>query len=391
MAGETPDAPKKFIRTYAGDLAKAQGSDVPVESPSPTQGVPTTPAPVAQPEFPAAPPIPPPPPEIVRPTLPAPPPSQGALSAPQRSSETSPIHTFGGDFSARVQEQGASPVTVLAAEQDAARKAPELFAPKKRGNALFIAGGLMLLLAGAGGVFYAYASFFAKNAPVILPPVAPAPIFVDEREELRGTGKDLILAIIESRRKTLPSGKVRLLYTQESLAASSTVFSALRLPAPGALLRNIEQGGGMAGIVSVEDGQSPFFILSVTSYGKTFAGMLEWEPTMLMDLELLFPPRAPTVIATTTTATTTVATSTTAKKGVATKVTQPATTTPAAPVFTAGFKDEVIANHDARVYRDAENRPILVYGYWDQKTLIIARGLTSFTRIIERISTSRAQ
>ena len=129
----------------------------------------------------------------------------------------------------------------------------------------------------------------------------------------------------------------------------------------------------MAGIVNLAPSsvvgtggkQSPFFILSVASYGDTFAGMLSWEPTMPRDLGALFHSYL-----------TNVSTSTSA------------TSTPkvSAPIL---FRDEVISNHDVRIYRDAEGRSILLYGYWNQTTLIIARDPEAFIEIAGRISTSR--
>jgi peptidoglycan hydrolase-like protein with peptidoglycan-binding domain len=68
-----------------------------------------------------------------------------------------------------------------------------------------------------------------------------------------------------------------------------------------------------------------------------------------------------------------------------------ATTTPPAPLVTIGFRDEVVANHDVRIYRDGEGRSVLLYGYWNQTTLVIARNPPSFTEILQRLATSRME
>jgi hypothetical protein len=54
-----------------------------------------------------------------------------------------------------------------------------------------------------------------------------------------------------------------------------------------------------------------------------------------------------------------------------------------------GFIDLVVANHDTRVYRDGTGRSILVYGYWDQTKLVIARDEAAFTAILERLAAAR--
>ena len=57
----------------------------------------------------------------------------------------------------------------------------------------------------------------------------------------------------------------------------------------------------------------------------------------------------------------------------------------------ATFHDEVVSNHDVRIYRDAAGKSILLYGYWNQFTLVIARDPAAFTEILGRLATSRSQ
>ena len=137
----------------------------------------------------------------------------------------------------------------------------------------------------------------------------------------------------------------------------------------------------MAGIVNVDGRQSPFFILSVATYSDTFAGMLSWERMMSRDLEKLFPPYPASVPATLAVSTSSplVATSTVAA------------VIPTVPATIAAFHDEVVSNHDARIYRDAAGKSILLYGYWNQTTLVIARDPAALTEIFGRLATSRAQ
>ena len=124
----------------------------------------------------------------------------------------------------------------------------------------------------------------------------------------------------------------------------------------------------MTGVVNVNGKQSPFFILSVTAYSETFAGMLAWERSMLRDVGKLYPPY-PSPVSNT-----------------------PATSTaPVVPESLLAFHDEAVSNHDVRVYRDAVGRSLLLYGYWNQSTLVIARDPAAFTEIAERLATSRTQ
>jgi len=290
------------------------------------------------------------------------------------TSRPMPLKTYEGDFSDRVKETKASTVTVLAAEQDAApliKKKP----PKNssRRNLLYSIAGALLIIFGAYGAYVAYTRYLAARAPVLLAPVALAPIFVDERDSVSGAGTALSRAIEQSVTRPLASGAVRLLSLETGV--DTNVFSALQLPAPDVLLRNLGAADSMAGIVNIGGEQSPFFILSVASFGDTFAGMLSWESRMPRDLSVLFPPHP-------------------ASMPDADEETSTATTTPADDALDAPstvFLDTIVANHDVRVHRDTEGRAVLLYGYWDQTTLVVARDEAAFVEILRRLATSRSQ
>lgn len=375
---KTPDVtsdaelPEKYIRTFRGDMEILKKGGVPDLTPlRETQkvsvGQPTPPPPVSVP-------IPPPPLPIPVPTPPPPP----IPAAVPEISKSAPLKTYAGDFSDQMEKTHASAATVLAAEQDSMprvlQKPPEKFS---RSNLLYsIAGGVLLISAGIGA-YIAYVRYLSVSEPVVLTPAVSAPIFVDESEQISGTGSDLSQAIEQSVMRPLAQGTVRLLYMEG--ATTTSVFSALQEPAPSVLLRNIIAVPSMAGIVKVGENQSPFFILSVASFGDTFAGMLAWEPTMPRDLSRLFPP-FPAVILDI------VATSTSTKNKKKT-----ATTSLPVPITAPAFRDEIIANHDVRIYRDEKGLSVLLYGYWNQSTLIIARDPAAFTEILGRLATSRTQ
>lgn len=368
---------KKYIRTFEGDVETVKKGGAPdlaplrartptpserLVAPSPLPPVPTivpTPLPTALPAVP-------PPAPVATPVIP----------------QSTPLQTYAGDFAKRMKETKASTATILAAEQDAASAPVESSVPVfSISSILYSVAGILLLVAGGIGAYVAYTRYFAASAPVILAPTVAAPIFIDEREQISGAGTALLQAIKQSATRPLAAGSVRLLYLDDMAAAS--IFSALQLPTPSVLLRNSNAAQSMAGIVNAGGTQSPFFILSVTSYGTTFGGMLQWEPTMPRDLNKLFPPFAEGSGGQAATATTTVATTT--QKNIGNGAT---TTVPSQPL-TTGFFDTTIANHDVRVYRDASGRDIVLYGYWNQTTLVIARNAASFTEIMTRLATSR--
>lgn len=370
-ASENGSLPKKYIRTFAGDMQIFKKGDTPDLAPleesksSPSErlieasALPPVPQPVAAP--------------VAPPSIPEPKPI-----LPKEEEKPTPLKTYSGDFSERVQETHASTATVLAAEQDAASWSASpgvaVQADSTHPNYWLIAAGILLLIAGSAGGYLVYSRYIAMLAPAITAPGIATPIFVDSHEQISGDDNALKQAIKQSASKPLLLNTVRAL-SLTGAPDGATVFSSLNVHAPDILLRNINAAGSMAGIVNTNSGQAPFFILSVGSYRATFSGMLSWERTMLTDLGPFFPmhPVAKaTAVSSSTTTPTTVATTT-------------------AILARSGFRDEVVSNHDVRVYRDAEGRSILLYGYWDQATLVIARDPAAFAEILTRLATSRSR
>ena len=366
----TVDTAKKYIRTLEGDMEAIKKGIVPNLSPlkAPATTIPATPAtPVLHPS-----------PEATEDKA-APIPAPAQIPVPIQN----PVKSYSSDFTQKMKETRASTATVLAAEQDAGKSGVPQDQPEKshRSNILYIIAGVALLIFGIAGSYIAYSRYLASAEPVILAPAVYSPIFADEKEKISGTSPDEIMqAIKQSLTRSLAPNTVRFLYTDFATTTGKSVFSALQLPAPGALLRNINASRSMVGIVSAGGSQNPFFILSVASYGGTFAGMLSWEPAMIRDLSELFPSFAggfggqasSTIMAASTDSTD-----------------SPRATAASTPILTTSFYDEVVNNHDVRIYRDAEGRSVLLYGYWNQTTLVIARDTEAFTELIRRLATTR--
>lgn len=383
------DLPKKYVRTYAEDIeiAKKGGTPtlhqmepsapvtqspvaVPAPAPRPAPTPPPPPIPVAPPPPPVRAPLPPPPP--------VPPPAPRPVAPPEL---VGALQTYTTDFADRVKETRASRATLIASEQDSRQGAPKQEEPEKKSSLMvrvYAGMGVLLLIAGGVGVYVAYTRYVAAHMPIfVTPPAVAAPILVEDRVKVSGTGDALMHALAESVNVPLAAGTVRLLYTIGSATTSSDaepILTTLHTSAPGILIRNITAKGSMAGVIATKAGvesQSPFFILSVAAYNETFAGMLQWEPRMQSDLNLLFPPYTFALASSTSASSTT-----------------PITLPQPVSLGKATFVDDTVANHDVRIYRDARGHSILLYGYWNLKTLIIARDPAAFTEILQRLASA---
>ncbi len=300
----------------------------------------------------------------------------------------SPLHTYKTDFADNIDTKKASTFSVLAEQLDATTAQPaEKTLVKSKAAFPFVPFliGLFLILAGGGGVWFAYT--LTTNKEITIPAFSVKTlVFADDRKEL--TGPDFSGAVVQALSDPIDEGKIRVLY---SATASSTGSGILHIPndgnvligvlnvhMPDLLLRNIT-APSTTGIIKANGVNSPFFVLGVSSYERTFSAMLSWESSIASDLAWLFPAITPTIPVTTVTSTTT-ATSTTKTK----TVTTVATTTPIR-IATPTFKDKVVGNYNLRVLTDLAGNSILCYGYTNKETLIIARSPDIFVTIAGRI------
>lgn len=438
---DEPDAsaltvPKPQFRTYASDVAKLSGrplskTSTSTPAPEPTKPVEPAPPPPAQiipkapttdesreavlerlrakaekrevPAPPEAKPVPPAPStnesrEAVLARLkakasgpvqvpvpapaphPTPPPGLPPVSRPVPTQTPSPIHTYKSDFSDRAKAENASPISILAVEQNArgAQPTPQQLKPLQKNYTPFVIGALVLILAGGASMYFAV-SFVTGRPPILISPSVPSLIFADEHRELQGTGAELVQGLADLSNTNMREGGVAIAYvtyastTEKGVtimlpAEGGALISALGLGAPDILLRNVEPSSTV-GAIKASGETYPFFIFRVASFERTFAGMLEWENSMERDLARLYPSYPEVVPEETVSASSTPLTET---------------------AFRVSFVDDVVENHDVRVLRDAQNRALILYGYRDKQTLIIARNELAFKELLARLSSTRS-
>jgi hypothetical protein len=365
----THEAPKHFVRTLESDTEALKKGTKPGFA-----EVGQEPVPDKVPELPPLPPPPPPLPQFHPPPSPQPlkpvepaharliegstfptfappqkpkPPPQPQPPPPPPPQSEAPLRTYTNDFETHLDETRSSNASVLAAESDARKNTPRSSTVY---NLPLIIGGVVFILLGSLGGYGTYHYLSKQSIPVLLTPTIEAPIFVNEREQITGSGSGLIEAIESSISNPLAANAVRLLYTSAATSTTRDVFRALKLQAPNVLLRNIETEGSMSGVVNAGGINTLFFILRVSSYGDTFAGMLAWEPRMQTDLSIFYP----------------------------------ATTT-----GSNLFQDEVLESHDIRVLRDISGASIVLYGYINPSTLLIAADEKAYQEILDRLVHSR--
>ncbi len=308
----------------------------------------------------------------------------------------SPIHTYTSDFADQIDSKGASTFSVLAAEKDAPVRRPAQQPKRKAFPILPIFTAVILILIGAGGVYFAY-TFMQKTAPIAIISAPNTLIPYDSKIQLAGTRDTLLSNLAEVASRPLALNSILYIYANSTATSTQNMgndtVSQLNLRAPTILLRNIDPSS-MVGALNTNGQTRAFFIFRVTSYERTFAGMLQWEPSLQQNLSILFPlypkpkvqlPQLSTLISTST------PTASTTNKTFPLRTATSTVNIPIAPTIDTSvpqsqFTDEIVANRSVRALKDISGRTIVLYGYADKATLILVRDEDAFTFIVNRLS-----
>ncbi|HEC93982.1 MAG TPA: hypothetical protein ENI56_01240 [Candidatus Kaiserbacteria bacterium] len=296
----------------------------------------------------------------------------------------SPLHTYRMDVTDTIKETGASTTSILAQQQNtqAIIRASSTSSEKEKRTLLwFTIGGALLFILSIVGIGYAYQYHAKKVAPAHIALPVPSLVPTNTTEELSGTGIVLLGELSHVAKTPLQNGMIKTVYiattTKERNGTiekrplpGGYLIAAMGLPMPAILMNNTAVDSTV-GVVGADNQTYPFFILRVASYDSAFAGMLRWESSLASDMRTLYPTPVASVSATRT------ATTTATQTFLANTQTLPSS---------ASFVDATIANHTVRVLQNSAGQSILLYGFANKHTLIIARNAAAFTVLLGKLS-----
>jgi len=289
-----------------------------------------------------------------------------------RPSNPSVLRTLEADSAQFIRSNKVSLTTV--ALKEAERERGKLRETKHllRHTIVLVSLSLILLLGGGGVMLFV----FLRNSPSAPVPVVPMPagiaglsfdpiIFTETKKQINlgdekatGGGKSayqLLVREVGNANIKLGSMEAIFLASGEGVATLLPADEVLGLTTkrpPARLLRQIEPPytfGVLAGATN-----SGFLILTTKNYDTVFADMLVWEPDLVRDLY------APL----------------TGKE--ATK-----------ELLATAWKDVVVRNIDVRELSATDHDDAIVWGFVNQKTLVIARNEATFKEVLTRLTTPK--
>jgi hypothetical protein len=301
-------------------------------------------------------------PEPVRAKVMPPPPvaEKPRISEVKNDPSIKQIRTFKTDAEEAVRYHNVSAVDIAVAEQKKKEATPVEYVHDEASHTrlgAFIFAVIAIILALSAGWYYWFTSS-QKTATEIQTPVSKDKIIrlipyktgssmvLDNREN----AIDLIAERLDTLRAATGTVYALLPKASEEDAEGvplNTIF--LDTSIPESLLRSFS-GEYMIGAYMTPQNE-PFMIIKTSSFPIAFAGMLEWEKSMVKDLLPLIEVAHPNGTGTSTKA----------------------------------FEDSVFMNIDVRVVRDETDAIILAYTLPNKDTLVIATGESSLRHILNEI------
>lgn len=280
------------------------------------------------------------------------------------------IRTFEGDVADAIKKQNESLISIQRKEEkrrdavqtlspNAGQQVEHRFSFKPLMMALFT----IIFIGGGGyGAYYALTTYQEKTAlPVVNTPKnqflgVSKTISVDASTLGRQAVIDEVVRVRSEQRDGDSLDQIqfeRRSGETSELLAFSDFLTRLNSHAPNPLVRAFDPLF-MFGVLSSSPSHS-VLIVKLKSFENAFPGMLEWEGRLVEDMLPLF--IDPTELA-----------------GIATN---------------SIFKDKTIQNHDTRVLRNSYNQIVLIYGFFDNDTLIMTDDESSFRTIINRLQAEK--
>lgn len=289
------------------------------------------------------------------------------LLLPERPDEhkknESPIRTFSTDLAQAVRKDEMTVIKVAMAEQKRRAQEEEQYSPRSKKNRTFLTIGIILILITIIGVVVIY--FVKKNR---LPEIVPAEVVIPSlintevttNIEVGGLGEG---KIVELTRATMGNvsgtdGQIANIYFTDSrdgtkkLISTNSFLASIKSEVPEPLTRTL-LNNFMLGIYTKNNATHPFLILKTNDFQIAFANMYIWERKLFSDFYLSFNLPGDE------------------------------------EAFTNKFSDQLVENKSTRTLKRDDGTIILMYGFANDYTIVIADSVETYKEILRRLQTIR--
>ncbi len=260
------------------------------------------------------------------------------------------IRTLESDIAEAVKNKKTSVVHIAVSEQQKNPGRAVHVNPKK--NAFFLILSIFLIVGSAIAVTIFY---IVQNRIKEIPPVIVQKPQVIATELSHSVDVSTITSILLTKAhlgiEPRNNAMVGMKFQNGSTTIDAQTFAGLlKTSMPDFLLRSFKPDY-ISGLHFIGSGQ-PFIIFKTNSYDNAFAGMLQWEETILQDLAGPF--------------------------GLSTS-----------DMGSMKFQDKIVRNKDTRELYDGGGNLLLLYSFTDKETLVITTHEETFKELATRLTTSK--
>lgn len=287
-------------------------------------------------------------------------------SFPQKKhldSNASPIRTYSTDLASAVRKDEMA-VIKAAMNEDKRRKEEEMqFSASSPKNRMFIVLGLLLIFVTVAGVGTAFVVKQNRKPETIPTQTRIDSIITAENStsiEVGGASEGKMIELTRTAVNNISSaeGQIVNIYFTDSTSGAKSIISTedfllgIKSDIPSAMLATLQKTF-MLGMYTENGVRHPFLILRTTDFQTAFASMFDWERKLFSDFYLPF------------------------------------NLTGDENNFTNKFTDFLVENKDTRVLRKDDGSIGMMYGFVDDKSLIITDSVESFKEVLHRLQNIR--
>jgi hypothetical protein len=280
--------------------------------------------------------------------------------------EIEPLQTYSSDMADAIRTNEASVIKIALAEQKK-REREELF-KKAEGSPVkkffWMLGSIILIFGAVAYSYFLIQEKNTKNAPEQLIKNIETFISYDDQSYIDTTSivgiTDLSESINEEVKKQTALGSIKTLFLTttnngiRNFVTSSEFFHQIGAIVPAPLVRSLGEHFMIGSHMPTTANARPhlFLIFGTNDYNTAYAGMLEWEKTMLSDMFVLF------------------------KTDISTN---------RGNLFEKPFKDIILQNKDARILYDITGTDVLYYTFPTKDTFIITDNKETIEEVTTRL------
>ena len=282
---------------------------------------------------------------------------------PRHKDDTSPLRTYSTDLAEAVRMDESAVIKAAMEEERRHEEEQAAVSATSPRNKFYIIGSFVIVILAFGAVIAATYIKSSRTPDIIASQAQVAALITTENTasvEIGGLSNDKIVDLVRTSVANIAGieNQITNLYLTDATSGKKLIVGTvpfltdIKSRIPPSLLATLSPMY-MLGIYKIDGAQHPFLILQTNDFQTAFADMFTWERDMYSDFYLPF--NLPN----------------------------------SEDYFTLKFSDDLVDNKAVRIVKNDNGDTLLMYGFVDEKSLIITDSIVTFREVLHRIQNAR--